>query len=87
MMVVFVMFSLLLALSTTSCTNQEIPDCVEATSNGKSNKNMLGTSLSHFVSVEAQHRGGLHLHLKAQPGKVNVVKSCFLFKSYSLLFA
>ena len=55
-----------------------MPDFVEATSNGKSNKIMC----PYFGSVEAQHRGGLHLHLT-----VNVVKSYFLFKYYFLLFA
>ena len=30
------------------------------------NKGIFGTPLSHFGPVEAQHRGGLHLHLEAQ---------------------
>ena len=45
-----------------SCTNQGMPDCVEATSDGESNKSKFGTSLPHFGSVEARHRGGLHGH-------------------------
>ena len=46
----------------TLCTNQGMPDCVEATSDGESNKSKFGTSLPHFGSVEARHREGLHGH-------------------------